>query len=105
MTLLDLNSKQRTTLRSLSEPDQLSLPNNNTIHFTHARRSLHLTAPLPRPPSSPGLHGRYVLRERIRKGLQLYSSEPTEPYRRGYPGNPLHSDRLEGGRNNVTSLF
>ena len=22
----------------------------------------------------------YVLRERIRKGLQLYSSEPTEPY-------------------------
>lgn len=24
----------------------------------------------------------YVLRERIRKGLQLYSSEPTEPYLR-----------------------
>jgi hypothetical protein len=22
----------------------------------------------------------YVLRERLRKGLQLYSSEPTEPY-------------------------
>jgi hypothetical protein len=22
----------------------------------------------------------YVLRERVRKGLQLYSSEPTEPY-------------------------
>ena len=27
--------------------------------------------------SNPAL---YVLRERIRKGLQLYSSEPTEPY-------------------------
>ena len=25
-------------------------------------------------------HALYVLRERIRKGLQLYSSEPTEPY-------------------------
>lgn len=27
--------------------------------------------------ANPALH---VLRERIRKGLQLYSSEPTEPY-------------------------
>ena len=27
--------------------------------------------------ASPAL---YVLRERVRKGLQLYSSEPTEPY-------------------------
>lgn len=29
------------------------------------------------PQANPAL---YVLRERIRKGLQLYSSEPTEPY-------------------------
>ncbi len=32
----------------------------------------------------------YVLRERVRKGLQLYSSEPTEPYlsSQNYGGRP-----------------
>ena len=33
----------------------------------------------------------YVLRERIRKGLQLYSSEPTEPYLSSQVPHPLIS--------------
>lgn len=33
----------------------------------------------------------YVLRERIRKGLQLYSSEPTEPYLSSQVGCPPES--------------
>ena len=35
----------------------------------------------------------YVLRERIRKGLQLYSSEPTEPYLSSQNYNELFSDQ------------
>jgi pre-mRNA-processing factor 8 len=36
----------------------------------------------------------YVLRERIRKGLQLYSSEPTEPYLSSQNYGELFSDRV-----------
>ena len=41
-----------------------------------SRRRLAATTPH-NAQANPAL---YVLRERIRKGLQLYSSEPTEPY-------------------------
>jgi pre-mRNA-processing factor 8 len=36
----------------------------------------------------------YVLRERIRKGLQLYSSEPTEPYLNSNNCYELFSDKI-----------
>ena len=36
--------------------------------------------------ANPACH---VLRERIRKGLQLYSSEPTEPYLNSQVGPPV----------------
>ena len=42
----------------------------------------------------------YVLRERIRKGLQLYSSEPTEPYLSSQNYGELFSNQIiwcEGG--------
>jgi len=47
--------------------------------------------------ASPAL---YVLRERIRKGLQLYSSEPTEPYLSSQNYGELFSNqvRRSGGR-------
>src|SRR4051812_10429880 len=35
----------------------------------------------------------YVLRERVRKGLQLYSSEPTEPYLNSQNYGELFSNR------------
>lgn len=41
--------------------------------------------------SSPAL---YVLRERIRKGLQLYSSEPTEPYLSSQNYGELFSNQI-----------
>ena len=41
--------------------------------------------------SNPAL---YVLRERIRKGLQLYSSEPTEPYLNSQNYGELFSNQL-----------
>lgn len=46
--------------------------------------------PLP-PQSNPAL---YVLRERIRKGLQLYSSEPTEPYLSSQNYGELFSNQI-----------
>ena len=36
----------------------------------------------------------YVLRERIRKGLQLYSSEPTEPYLSSHNYGELFSNQI-----------
>ena len=49
----------------------------------------------PAPPapaqSNPAL---YVLRERIRKGLQLYSSEPTEPYLSSQNYGELFSNQI-----------
>src|SRR5439155_1564722 len=36
----------------------------------------------------------YVLRERIRKGLQLYSSEPTEPYLSSQNYSELFSNQI-----------
>jgi pre-mRNA-processing factor 8 len=36
----------------------------------------------------------YVLRERIRKGLQLYSSEPTEPYLNSQNYSELFSNQI-----------
>jgi hypothetical protein len=36
----------------------------------------------------------YVLRERIRKGLQLYSSEPTEPYLTSQNYGELFSNQI-----------
>jgi len=36
----------------------------------------------------------YVLRERIRKGLQLYSSEPTEPYLSSQNYTELFSNQI-----------
>ena len=39
----------------------------------------------------------YVLRERIRKGLQLYSSEPTEPYLSSQNYGELFSSQVGGG--------
>lgn len=42
------------------------------FNYVHAKANVFLGLQ-----SNPAL---YVLRERIRKGLQLYSSEPTEPY-------------------------
>ena len=44
--------------------------------------------------SNPAL---YVLRERIRKGLQLYSSEPTEPYLSSQNYGELFSSQVSGG--------
>ena len=41
--------------------------------------------------SNPAL---YVLRERIRKGLQLYSSEPTEPYLNSQNYSELFSNQI-----------
>ena len=41
--------------------------------------------------SNPAL---YVLRERIRKGLQLYSSEPTEPFLNSSNYNELFSNQI-----------
>ena len=41
--------------------------------------------------SNPAL---YVLRERIRKGLQLYSSEPTEPYLNAQNYGELFSNQI-----------
>ena len=41
--------------------------------------------------SNPAL---YVLRERIRKGLQLYSSEPTEPYLNSQNYSELFSNQV-----------
>lgn len=41
--------------------------------------------------SNPAL---YVLRERIRKGLQLYSSEPTEPYLSSQNYGELFSNQI-----------
>ena len=38
----------------------------------------------------------YVLRERIRKGLQLYSSEPTEPYLNSTNYGELFSNQVGG---------
>ena len=43
----------------------------------------------------------YVLRERIRKGLQLYSSEPTEPYLSSQV-RPTHPSKL---RTHVLSMY
>jgi pre-mRNA-processing factor 8 len=43
--------------------------------------------------ASPAL---YVLRERIRKGLQLYSSEPTEPYLSSQNYGELFSNQVSG---------
>ncbi|KAL6140084.1 hypothetical protein ACLB2K_058385 [Fragaria x ananassa] len=42
--------------------------------------------------SNPAL---YVLRERLRKGLQLYSSEPTEPYLSSQNYGELFSNRIK----------
>ena len=36
----------------------------------------------------------YVLRERVRKGLQLYSSEPTEPYLNSQNYGELFSNQV-----------
>jgi len=44
----------------------------------------------------------YVLRERIRKGLQLYSSEPTEPYLSSQNYTELFSNQIV--RNRFLSL-
>src|SRR5260370_13229814 len=41
--------------------------------------------------ANPALH---VLRERIRKGLQLYSSEPTEPYLNSQNYSELFSHQI-----------
>lgn len=41
--------------------------------------------------ANPALH---VLRERIRKGLQLYSSEPTEPYLSSQNYSELFSNQI-----------
>ena len=41
--------------------------------------------------SNPAL---YVLRERVRKGLQLYSSEPTEPYLSSQNYGELFSNQI-----------
>ena len=43
------------------------------------------------PQANPAL---YVLRERIRKGLQLYSSEPTEPYLSSQNYGELFSNQI-----------
>lgn len=41
--------------------------------------------------ANPACH---VLRERIRKGLQLYSSEPTEPYLNSQNYSELFSNQI-----------
>jgi hypothetical protein len=48
------------------------------------------------PPPTPGQSNPalYVLRERIRKGLQLYSSEPTEPYLSSQNYGELFSNQI-----------
>lgn len=43
--------------------------------------------------SNPAL---YVLRERVRKSLQLYSSEPTEPYLSSQNYGELFSNQVGG---------
>ena len=57
--------------------------------------------------ANPACH---VLRERIRKGLQLYSSEPTEPYLNSQNYSELFSNqiictRIGFGALNVTHLW
>ncbi|KAB7500002.1 Pre-mRNA-processing-splicing factor 8 [Armadillidium nasatum] len=49
----------------------------------------------------------YVLRERIRKGLQLYSSEPTEPYlsSQNYGETLLKPDYLVCGCHKCISCY
>ena len=44
----------------------------------------------------------YVLRERVRKGLQLYSSEPTEPYLNSQNYGELFSTRSSGSSTTPT---
>ena len=67
-----------------------------TIH-TH-----HTSTPAPRPsrldpPTTPQANpALYVLRERIRKSLQLYSSEPTEPYLSSQNYGELFSNQVRG---------
>ena len=46
----------------------------------------------------------YVLRERIRKGLQLYSSEPTEPYLSSQNYGELFSNQARAPRSRGTRM-
>jgi pre-mRNA-processing factor 8 len=52
--------------------------------------------------ANPACH---VLRERIRKGLQLYSSEPTEPYLNSQVRGGLWSSRTTLITSYVAELF
>ena len=53
-----------------------------------------LTAVAPTPYDAQANPALYVLRERIRKGLQLYSSEPTEPYLSSQNYGELFSNQI-----------
>ena len=47
----------------------------------------------------------YVLRERIRKGLQLYSSEPTEPYLTSQNYGELFSNQIIWSVNCIKHIY
>ena len=65
----------RTASGDVVEPRRRRRGRHNTIHAQ----------------ANPAL---YVLRERIRKGLQLYSSEPTEPYLSSQNYGELFSNQI-----------
>jgi len=52
------------------------------------------STPLRSPCNTQANPALYVLRERIRKGLQLYSSEPTEPYLSSQNYGELFSNQI-----------
>jgi pre-mRNA-processing factor 8 len=62
-----------------------ALPQVPHYHTTHHQAMAKIMK------SSPAL---YVLRERVRKSLQLYSSEPTEPYLSSQNYGELFSNQI-----------
>ena len=58
------------------------------------RRLAAVDAAAPTPCDAQANPALYVLRERIRKGLQLYSSEPTEPYLSSQNYGELFSNQI-----------
>jgi len=59
-----------------------------------AARDLRRRLAAPTPYDAQANPALYVLRERIRKGLQLYSSEPTEPYLSSQNYGELFSNQI-----------
>ena len=74
----------------------LALPSSPILSSSCCSSPLHSTPPCPQAlakimKSNPAM---YVLRERVRKALQLYSSEPTEPYLSSQNYGELFSNQI-----------